>query len=81
MDLKKGLFILLLILGAQLLSAQQPDSSKLVMGIIQGNDTIITVRIKEIWVFPERKFSSKREQRYFKPFNRIKRICFIGRSP
>jgi hypothetical protein len=65
MYLKKGLFILLLILGAQLLSAQQPDSSKLVMGIIQGNDTIISVRVKEIWVFPERKFSSKREQRYY----------------
>jgi hypothetical protein len=63
--LKKGLFILILFFVSQELIAQKPDSSKLVMGIIQGDDTIITVRVKEIWVFPERKFSSKREQRYY----------------
>jgi hypothetical protein len=63
--LKKGLFILVLFLVWHTLSAQESDSSKLVMGIIQGNDTIISVRVKEIWVFPERKFSSKREQRYY----------------
>ena len=63
--MKKGLFILILVLVTQALIAQKRDASKLVMGIIQGNDTIITVRVKEIWVFPERKFSSKREQRYY----------------
>ncbi len=63
--MKKGLFILVLVLVTQALTAQKRDTSKLVMGIIQGNDTIITVRIKEIWVFPERKFSSKREQKYY----------------
>lgn len=56
---------MLILLFSQLAKAQERDSSKLVMGIIQGNDTIITVRVKEIWVFPERKFSNKREQRYY----------------
>jgi hypothetical protein len=56
---------LLILLFSQLAKAQERDSSKLVMGIIQGNDTIITVRVKEIWIFPERKFSNKREQRYY----------------
>jgi hypothetical protein len=56
---------LLILLFSLLAKAQERDSSKLVMGIIQGNDTIITVRVKEIWVFPERKFSNKREQRYY----------------
>ena len=56
---------MVLFLVSQALSAKKPDSSKLVMGIIQGEDTIITVRVKEIWIFPERKFSSKREQRYY----------------
>jgi hypothetical protein len=37
----------------------------MVMGIIEGKDTIITVNIKEIWIYPERKFSSKREQRHY----------------
>lgn len=63
--MKKSYFILLILLFSQLAKAQERDSSKLVMGIIQGNDTIITVRVKEIWVFPERKFSNKREQRYY----------------
>lgn len=63
--MKKGFSILILFFVLHTLSAQKPDSSKLVMGIIEGNDTIITVRLKEIWVFPERKFSSKREQRYY----------------
>ncbi len=63
--MKRGFFILVLFLFSQWLTAQERDSSKVVMGIIQGNDTIITVRIKEIWVFPEHKFSSKREQRYY----------------
>lgn len=63
--MKKGFSILILFFVLQTLSAQKPDSSNLVMGIIQGNDTIITVRVKEIWVFPERKFSSKREQQYY----------------
>ena len=63
--MKKGFSIFIFCFVLQTLSAQKPDSSKLVMGIIQGKDTIITVRVKEIWVFPERKFSSKREQRYY----------------
>lgn len=65
MELKKKCFILFILLFSQAVKAQERDSSKLVMGIIQGNDTIITVRVKEIWVFPERKFSNKREQRYY----------------
>jgi len=45
--LKKSYFILLILLFSQLAKAQERDSSKLVMGIIQGNDTIITVRVKK----------------------------------
>ncbi len=41
------------------------DSSKYVLGKIEGNDTIITVQLRDIWVYPERKFSSKKEQRYY----------------
>jgi len=62
---KKGLFILILFTISEILYAQKQDSAKLVMGIIEGNDTIITVKVKEIWIYPERKFSSKRQQRYY----------------
>ncbi len=73
--MKKGFSILIFCFVLQTLSAQKPDSSKLVMGIIQGEDTVITVRIKEIWVFPERKFSSKREQRnYSRYVAKVKKV-------
>ena len=57
------------------LNAQEPDSSKLVMGMVQGNDTLIQVKVKEIWIYPERKFSSKRKQRYYSRYvARVKKV-------
>jgi hypothetical protein len=57
------------------LYAQQEDSSRLVMGIIEGNDTIIQVLVKDIWVFPERKFTSKRQQqRYSRYVEKVKKV-------
>lgn len=35
------------------------------MGIVEGNDTIIKVNVQEVWIYPERKFSSRRQQRYY----------------
>jgi len=63
--LKKGLFISILFLLSSALSAQQRDSSNFVVGIVEGTDTIIHVKIQEIWIFPERKFSSSRQQKYY----------------
>jgi len=73
--LKKGLFISILFLLSPALNAQQPDSSHFVMGIVEGNDTIIHVRVKEIWIFPERKFSNKRQQKYYSRYvAKVKKI-------
>lgn len=47
------------------LNAQQQDSGQWVMGIVEGNDTIIHVRIGDVWVFPERKFTNKRQQQQY----------------
>ena len=45
------------------------------MGIIQGNDTIITVRIGDVWVFPDRKFTSKKQQqRYSRYVEKVKKV-------
>ena len=57
------------------LNAQERDSSRLVMGIIDGKDTIITVRIRDVWVFPERKFESKKQQqRYSRYVEKVKKV-------
>lgn len=45
------------------------------MGIIQGNDTIIRVMIRDVWVFPDRKFASKRQQeRYSRYVEKVKKV-------
>jgi hypothetical protein len=45
------------------------------MGTVVGSDTIIQVRVKEIWVFPERKFTSKRQQQnYSRYVARVKKV-------
>lgn len=73
--MKKELFILVLFFLSPGLTAQEKDSSRLVMGIIQGNDTIITVRIRDVWVFPERKFASKKQQqRYSRYVEKVKKV-------
>lgn len=57
------------------LNAQQKDSGQWVMGIVEGNDTIIQVMVKDIWVFPEQKFTSKRQQqRYSKYVEKVKKV-------
>jgi len=73
--LRKGLFILFLFLICPGLNAQERDSSRLVMGIIQGNDTVIQVMIKDIWIFPERKFTSKKQQqKYSRYVEKVKKV-------
>jgi hypothetical protein len=45
------------------------------MGTVVGNDTIIQVQVKEIWVFPERKFTNKRQQQnYSRYVARVKKV-------
>jgi len=57
------------------LSAQQQDSGQWVMGIVEGNDTIIQVMVKDIWVFPERKFTSKKQQQLYSRYvEKVKKV-------
>lgn len=62
----------LLTLGTK---AQKQDSGQWVMGIVEGNDTIIHVRIGDVWIFPEHKFTSKRQQqRYSRYVEKVKKV-------
>jgi len=64
--LKKGLIILLeLVFLSGLVRGQQTDEGILVRGSIEGNDTIIQVQISDIWIYPERKFKNKRQQKQY----------------
>jgi len=74
--LEKRLFILLFCLILSFCAKSQVrDSSNYVMGTVVGSDTIIQVQVKEIWVFPERKFTSKRQQQnYSRYVARVKKV-------
>jgi len=74
--LKKGLNILLFFLVlANCAKSQVRDSANYVMGTVVGSDTIIQVRVKEIWIFPERKFANKRQQQnYSRYVAKVKKV-------
>ncbi|MCK3686379.1 DUF4294 domain-containing protein [Maribellus sp. YY47] len=71
----KLLFIFAGLLLAGSVWAQQPDSSKAMLGLIQNGDTIVFKNIKEVVVFPEREFKNKREyRRYSRYIEKVKKV-------
>ena len=72
--MKTGFPILFFLFLSQILHAQKQDSN-MVMGIVTGNDTLISVKVKEIYVFPERKFKNRRQERhYWKYVAKVKKV-------
>ncbi len=58
-----------------LMWAQQPIKGTPVWGIIEGSDTIIQVQVKDIWIYPERKFKNKRQQQnYSRYVAKVKKV-------
>lgn len=58
-----------------ILNAQEPDSSRMGIGIVTGKDTIIERNIKEVWVYPPRQFKSPRyERQYWRLVQRVKKV-------
>lgn len=56
-------------------SAQERDSLRQGIGIIQGQDTLIQRNIKEVWVYPMRQFKSPRyERQYWRLVQRVKKV-------
>jgi len=73
--LKTVFFILIFLCFCQHLTAQDPDTTDMVMGIVEGEDTLINVEVKEIFVFPERKFKNRRQERhYWKYVAKVKKV-------
>jgi len=62
-------------------SAQEGDTSRLGIGIVTGQDTIIERQIKEVWVYPARQFKSPRyEKQYWRLVQRIKKVLPYART-
>lgn len=73
--MRKLVLIFAGLLFAGCMWAQQPDSTKVYLGLIQDGDTIVFKNIKEVVVFPERKFKNKREyRRYSRYVEKVKKV-------
>ncbi|NOR74812.1 MAG: DUF4294 domain-containing protein, partial [Draconibacterium sp.] len=73
--LKRFFYIFILFVSFSGLKAQERDTSEFIMGIVEGNDTIIHKNIGEVRVFPERKFKNKRQQRrYSRYIQKVKKV-------
>lgn len=74
-------FMLLTVLQSRKLSGQEPDSSRMGIGIVTGKDTIIERNIKEVWVYPPRQFKSPRyERQYWRLVQRVKKVLPYART-
>ena len=74
--LKKVIYILILVVFPVFgLKSQERDTANFMLGIIEGNDTIIHKNLNEILVFPQKEFSSRRqEKRYSRYINKVKKV-------
>lgn len=72
---KIGILFLGLMGATGSLSAQDPDSSRIGIGIVTGSDTLIQQNIKEVWVYPPRQFKSPRyERQYWRLVQRVRKV-------
>lgn len=73
--MRRGVYILLLLLLFTAAEAQERDSAMVNMGIIQDGDTLIFKNIKEVVVFPDREFKNKRQyRRYSRYVQKVKKV-------
>ncbi|MFW5822144.1 MAG: DUF4294 domain-containing protein [Tangfeifania sp.] len=72
---KYGLLTLFVLLTLPAVWAQKKDSTDFMIGIVEGEDTVIHKNIKEVWVMPPRKFESRRhERRYNRYVHKVKKV-------
>lgn len=72
---KYGLFILVVWLTLPAVWAQEKDTADFMIGIIEGEDTLIHKNIQEVWVMPPREFESRRhERRYNRYVHKVKKV-------
>ena len=75
MVLNKGVFIVFLMFCFTAVHAQEHDSARINMGIVQDGDTLIFKNIKEVVVFPERTFKNNRQyRRYSRYVQKVKKV-------
>ncbi len=74
-SLRKFVYILIFFAFALTVTAQEKDTSNITFGYIENGDTIIFKNIKEVVVFPDRKFKNNRQyRRYSRYVQKVKKV-------
>ena len=75
-DVRKAiLFIIIMIPGIAGVRAQGIDTTRVGVGYVIGDDTVIHREIREIWVYPRREFRNARmERQYHRLIQRVKKV-------
>ena len=64
--LKKVIYILIFVVFPVFgLKSQERDTANFMLGIIEGNDTIIHKNLNEILVLPKKDFSNRRQEKRY----------------
>ena len=72
---KYGLLTLIVLLALPEVCSQEKDTTDFMIGIVEGEDTLIHKNIQEVWVMPPRSFESRRhERRYNRYVNKVKKV-------
>ncbi|HKL34359.1 MAG TPA: DUF4294 domain-containing protein [Tangfeifania sp.] len=72
---KYGLLTLIVLLALPEVWSQEKDTTDFMIGIVEGEDTLIHKNIQEVWVMPPRRFESRRhERRYNRYVNKVKKV-------
>jgi len=74
--LKSVLFFLIVLIfpGIQAI-AQKRDTTDFFMGTVIGNDTIIHKELKEVWVYPNKKFKTKKQEAdFWRYVNKVRKV-------
>jgi hypothetical protein len=72
---KYGWLTLLALLVLPAARAQEKDTTNFMIGIIEGDDTLIHKNIKEVWVMPPREFENRRhKRRYNRYVQKVKKV-------
>lgn len=62
-------------------NGQRRDTTRIGLGVITQNDTIIHQQIPEVWVYPRRDFKSPRyERQYWRLVQRVKKVMPYARE-
>ena len=67
-----GFTALLFFLSFFAIQAQEKERT---LGVINGKDTLIYRELKEIWIYPDRKFDNRRQERdFWKYANKVRKV-------